>query len=65
MGTLFKAFVGFAIATALLHGLVFPPGLDGVKRDIAAARPEAKLAAWLAPQSGTDRHETQAHRLHP
>lgn len=65
---LFKAGIGFAIAFTLLHGQAFPalvPGLRAVKQDIAASRPEARLAAWLAPQSGTIARETQAHRLHP
>jgi hypothetical protein len=65
MGTLFKAALGFAIAVRLLGGPLFPPGLDAVKRDIAAARPELRLAAWLAPHSGTIAPKTQAHRLHP
>ncbi len=67
MGTLFKAVFGFAAALSLLHGPQFwslPPALQGVKRDIAAARPEAALGRWLTPRNGTEARPVQAHRLH-
>jgi hypothetical protein len=62
MGTFFRAAIGFAIALTMLHGPaiwdeVKYPAIGRIESDIAATRPaarlEASLAKFLAPQNDT------------
>ncbi|HWA90888.1 MAG TPA: hypothetical protein VG889_12685 [Rhizomicrobium sp.] len=61
MGTLFKAATGLAIAWILLPGAAHWPDFTTLKGDLAAARPAARVEAWLMPQTGTP---AGAQRLH-